>query len=160
MSKLPVLGIRGKNAVKRWGRALRAPADRLSKGILLMKANSRLIILSVAVLAALLCVGAALASPRASEKPEQQSVNTQPQNPQEPDDSEARRPVPDENAKYTVTAYEGRLAVYLTAQMDAPQYVTDVEVSTLPLADREALQTGIPIYNEEELTSILEDYSS
>ena len=48
----------------------------------------------------------------------------------------------------------------LTTHMDTPQYITDVEVSTLPRADRDALDAGIPIYTEQQLTSILEDYSS
>ena len=63
-------------------------------------------------------------------------------------------------AKYTVKVFGGRMAVYLTAHPDTPQYVTDVEVSTLPSADRIALHRGIAVYSEQELTSLLEDYSS
>ena len=120
-----------------------------------MKEKYRLMILSASVAAAALCIGAALISPRPSAKAERpQPVQ------QAPDVQEDSAPFTGGSAKYTVTVYEGRLAVYLTASAQAPQYVTDVEVSTLPAADREALQKGIPIYTEAQLTSILEDYSS
>lgn len=120
-----------------------------------MKGKTRLVILSAAVLTALVCVGAALAAPTPVGKTDLPVQDTAA-------DGEQEQPVPTagDDAKYTVTTYQGRLAVYLTAQMDTPQYITDVEVSTLPKADREALSDGIPIYTEEQLTSILEDYSS
>ena len=116
-----------------------------------MKKKSRAVILSAAVLTAVLCVGSALASPRPGGKAGQPAQSVRP--------SDGQQECSD-NSKYTVTAYEGRLAVYLTTHMDSPQYVTDVDISTLPAADREALQKGIPVYTEEELTSVLEDYSS
>ena len=122
----------------------------------MMKGKTRLVILSVAVLTAALCVGAALAAP--------EPVGKAPQPQQSSLSAESRQEQPDEtpssDAKYTVTTYQGHLAVYLTTHMDTPQYITDVEVSTLPRADREALDAGIPIYTEQQLTSILEDYSS
>lgn len=116
-----------------------------------MKQKSRAIILSAAVLTAALCVGSALASPRPAGKAGQPAQSMRPSGGQQERG---------DGSKYTVTAYEGRLAVYLTDHMGAPQYVTDVDISTLPAADREALQKGIPVYTEEELTSVLEDYSS
>lgn len=116
-----------------------------------MKKKSRAVILSAAVLTAVLCVGSALASPRPGGKAGQPAQSVRPSGGQQERS---------DNSKYTVTAYEGRLAVYLTTHMDSPQYVTDVDISTLPAADREALQKGIPVYTEEELTSVLEDYSS
>lgn len=118
-----------------------------------MKGKTRLLIVSAAMLAAVVCVGAALTTPRQADT----------QTPAAPDGGQSGQTpgaAVSTGAKYTVADYQGRLAVYLSAQMDAPQYITDVEVSTLPRADRLALADGIPIYTEEELTSILEDYSS
>ena len=51
------------------------------------------------------------------------------------------------------------VAVFLPGR-DAPEYITDTPVSSLPAADRAALQTGLPVYTEEELTRLLEDYCS
>ncbi len=122
----------------------------------MMKGKIRLAVLSAAVLTAALCAGAALSAPDPAGKapvPRQGIASAAGR-------QEQRDKDPSSGAKYTVTAYQGHLAVYLTARMDTPQYITDVEVSTLPRADREALDAGIPIYTEQQLTSILEDYSS
>ncbi len=121
-----------------------------------MKSKSRAIILSAAVLTSLVCVGAALASPgrqpaEVSDPSAAQHTDTAP---------DVSEPTVPSGAKYTVTVYQGKLAVYLSEHMDTPQYVTDVEVATLPAADREALASGIPIDSELALTSLLEDYSS
>ncbi len=120
-----------------------------------MKKPYRPILLSAAAAAAALCIGAALLWPRPSAK----AGCPQPVR-QGPDTRGAPAAFSDTGAKYTVADYEGHLAVYLTANAQAPEYVTDVRVCTLPAADRQALKKGIPIYTEAQLTSILEDYSS
>lgn len=118
-----------------------------------MKGRSKLIIVIAALLVTLLCIGAAVAQSGQSGK---RPIPGGPKG--ESAASTAGRP--SDGSKYTVTVFEGRVAIYLTEQMSSPKYVTDVPVSTLPAADRAALEEGIPIFTEEELTSILEDYGS
>ena len=36
--------------------------------------------------------------------------------------------------------------------------ITDYPISSLPSADREALNTGIPVDSDEELAMLMEDY--
>ena len=48
----------------------------------------------------------------------------------------------------------------LVAGQDGEVIVTTaIDVRTLPGADREALERGIPLENEQALTQLLEDYS-
>lgn len=61
--------------------------------------------------------------------------------------------------KYILSGYNGLVAVYLPGE-ETPSYVTETPVSFLPSADREALANGMPVYSEEELTRLLEDYGS
>lgn len=61
--------------------------------------------------------------------------------------------------KYLVGIYHGYVAVFVAGE-PAPAYITDAPISTLPLADREMLAAGIKIHTEEELSAILEDYST
>ena len=61
--------------------------------------------------------------------------------------------------KYLLRRYDGMVAVFLPDSAE-PEYVTDAPVSMLPAADRAAIETGLPVYSEEELTRFLEDYCS
>ena len=54
----------------------------------------------------------------------------------------------------------GTDGVHLTISQDGEVIVTTaIDVRTLPGADREALERGIPLENEQALTQLLEDYS-
>lgn len=55
-------------------------------------------------------------------------------------------------------AWEGRLAVFRPAQA-TPTEVHEVFLQTLPSAEQQLLQAGIPVYSEEELQRLLEDYT-
>lgn len=118
-----------------------------------MKGRSKLIIVIAALLVTLLCIGAAVAHSGQSGK---RPVPAGPK----AESAASTGGRPSDGSKYTVTIFEGRVAIYLTEQMSSPKYVTDIPVSTLPAADRKALEEGISIFTEEELTAILEDYGS
>ena len=62
--------------------------------------------------------------------------------------------------RYLVREYEGMVAVFLPRQLFGPKYVTGIPVDSLPLADRQALAEGIPIYSDQQLTALLQDYGS
>lgn len=54
----------------------------------------------------------------------------------------------------------GTDGVHLTISQGGEVIVTTaIDVRTLPGADREALERGIPLENEQALTQLLEDYS-
>ena len=55
--------------------------------------------------------------------------------------------------------YRGYLALFVGAA-EAPAETYDVMVRTLPDADRARLIAGIPVANEAELRSLLEDFMS
>ena len=55
--------------------------------------------------------------------------------------------------------YRGYLALFVGAA-EAPAETYDVMVRTLPDADRARLIAGIPVANEAELRSLLEDFTS
>lgn len=55
-------------------------------------------------------------------------------------------------------AWEGRLAVFRPSQT-TPAEVHEVFLQTLPPAEQQLLQAGIPVYSEEELQRLLEDYT-
>ncbi len=61
-------------------------------------------------------------------------------------------------AKYAARIVEGRVAIY-RAGARFPMEVTEIEVSSLPRADREALEAGIDLPDEEAIAHLLEDYS-
>lgn len=58
---------------------------------------------------------------------------------------------------YTVTVYDGRVAVY---QGDTLLRLTDTPVDSLPKADRVRLYDGITVNSDKELKTILEDFCS
>ncbi len=62
--------------------------------------------------------------------------------------------------RYTVSVYEGKVAVYDAALPGRPESVTSISVSGLRASDREALSNGIPADTFEETLKILEDLNS
>ena len=60
---------------------------------------------------------------------------------------------------YIVGSAEGKVAVFPPDGGD-PVKMTDIELKTLPGADRNALEDGIFVENDEELARILEDLGS
>ena len=61
---------------------------------------------------------------------------------------------------YLVRAYRDQVAVFLPRQTHGPKYLTGIPVDSLPLADRQALAEGIPVYSDQQLTALLQDYGS
>lgn len=66
---------------------------------------------------------------------------------------------PNVSLSYIVKDFNGNIAVF-EAEASAPFRVTGVSTSTLPKADQERLQDGIPVANQAELVAILEDFCS
>lgn len=60
---------------------------------------------------------------------------------------------------YTVKEYDGHIGVFYNDE-SIPYQVIDVEVSSLPEADRELLKKGIQVQDTARLNSIIEDYES
>ena len=65
---------------------------------------------------------------------------------------------PDKVLLYQLKEYDGRIALYGGDGMLVE--LLDVYVFTLPDSDRAELSSGIPLYSETELLSILQDYTS
>lgn len=63
---------------------------------------------------------------------------------------------------YLVKEYGGKVAVYQVTDdgESTLSSLTDVEVESLPEADREKLKEGIGVKSEEEMLQLLEDYMS
>ena len=55
--------------------------------------------------------------------------------------------------------WEGKLAVFQPSG-SSPSEVFDVYISSLPEEEQQKLQEGIPVYDEETLAGLLEDYTS
>jgi len=60
---------------------------------------------------------------------------------------------------YTVKEYEGHIGVFHNDDR-TPYQEIDVDVSSLPVADRELLKDGIKVSDANKLNSIIEDYES
>ncbi len=60
---------------------------------------------------------------------------------------------------YRLGASGGRLAVFLPGKSE-PELVFDVWLHHLPDVDRERLQQGIEVFDEETLLALIEDYTS
>lgn len=60
---------------------------------------------------------------------------------------------------YWLREYEGRLAVFRDGT-DTPVQIIDLDVRTLPPYDQGLLQSGIAADSEQELSRLLEDYTS
>lgn len=62
-------------------------------------------------------------------------------------------------SRWRVGVWQGHVAVY-SASESIPRQVLDTELVSLPEADRQALEAGIPVDTAEALASLLEDYDS
>ena len=56
-------------------------------------------------------------------------------------------------------SYKGYIALY-NKGADEPRQIFPCPVSSLPPADQEALEQGIPVRTQEQLDQLLEDYLS
>ncbi|MCL2200111.1 MAG: BofC C-terminal domain-containing protein [Defluviitaleaceae bacterium] len=70
---------------------------------------------------------------------------------------EQPEPSEEESYKFVVTSKDGVIVVY---QGDRLKETTQTYVNALPIEEQERLAQGIPIYTEEALVRILEDYGS
>lgn len=59
---------------------------------------------------------------------------------------------------YTIRAWEGQVAVF-ERHKSYPKQVYDMPLSGLPYEARQQVLEGIPVYSEEELSVLLEDYT-
>lgn len=59
---------------------------------------------------------------------------------------------------YTLSEYDGRLAVFKEGDT-SPITVLDTDLNSLPEGDRNKLKNGISVYSEDELHSLIEDFS-
>lgn len=75
-----------------------------------------------------------------------------------PEPLPASAPAEEPRAKYAARVVDGRVAIY-RADARYPMEVTDIEIASLPRADREALEKGIDLADEEAIAHLLEDYS-
>lgn len=63
-------------------------------------------------------------------------------------------------AKYwVIKEYEGHPAVFDSLN-EKPSEILDINISSLPSSDRILLREGIRVYSENELSRLIEDYSS
>ena len=67
----------------------------------------------------------------------------------------------DEPASYTyiIKEYDGNIAVFIAGE-STPNQIYEVPVETLPKEDIQSLQSGIRVYNEQQLQSLIEDLTS
>lgn len=61
---------------------------------------------------------------------------------------------------YIVKEYEGKIAIYKTGEENPTQVLDDPYISNLPQADQQRLHEGIPVFTDDELTALIEDYTS
>lgn len=61
---------------------------------------------------------------------------------------------------YIIGEWNGKLAVFTMPKTDMPSKVYDVYLSSLPAEEQKRLKAGIPVYDEQKLQSLLEDYTS
>lgn len=122
--------------------------------------KARLFTLGGGLCAALAMALAAALSPRpAALQPADPSASAPaPQAPALP--TENIQPVEQAVYRYVARDYNGKIAIYPSAQAVQPQYVTDFDTASLPQRDRELLQQGIGLRDEQELQMLLEDYGS
>lgn len=62
-------------------------------------------------------------------------------------------------ARYTIGEWEGQVAVF-EGDQDFPRQVFDVYVSALPEQQRQQVLEGVPAEDENQLSILLEDYTS
>lgn len=61
---------------------------------------------------------------------------------------------------YIVGQWNGKLAVFTLPNTTAPSKIYDVYLTSLPTEEQQRLKTGIPVYDQQTLQSLLEDYTS
>ncbi len=66
----------------------------------------------------------------------------------------------EEDAEYFLRPCQGYVAVYGSQREKEPVSVTDIELANLRSADRAMVQKGIPVADQRELLSLLEDLGS
>lgn len=64
-----------------------------------------------------------------------------------------------ESAPYVIKRYNNILAVF-RGESSSPFRILDCDFNMLADADKEILENGISVYNESELNSIIEDFTS
>lgn len=65
-----------------------------------------------------------------------------------------------EDAEYFLRPCEGYVAIYDGQREKEPVTVTDIELTNLRSTDRAMIQKGIPVSDQRELLSLLEDLGS
>jgi len=60
---------------------------------------------------------------------------------------------------YVLIEYNNCIAVYKACDLINPNYVINLDVSSLPLKDQGELKKGILILDKEELDKVIEDYT-
>lgn len=60
---------------------------------------------------------------------------------------------------YTLTEYGGRIALYKKG-FSMPVEIYDINISSLPLSDRELIKNGINAESDDEIQKVIEDYTS
>ena len=85
------------------------------------------------------------------------SLSLSPVIPDEPAPLPVSSDAPAEYSLYTVGEINGMIAVF-SGSDGCLIKITDYPISSLPIADREALNTGIPVDSDEELAMLMEDY--
>ena len=61
---------------------------------------------------------------------------------------------------YVVMDYNGKLAVFAPTDVNTPEIITTIETDLLRRTDKELFMTGVPVYSDEELCRLLEDFGS
>ncbi len=61
---------------------------------------------------------------------------------------------------YTVMDYGGRLAVFTASGGSVPEMITAIETGRMRKTDRDSFLEGVPVFSDEELCSLLEDFGS
>ncbi len=60
---------------------------------------------------------------------------------------------------YRIGIYDKKIALFRNEE-PVPYYISDVHISTLPVADRSLLENGISVPDRRSLERLLEDYCS
>jgi len=108
--------------------------------------------------AALLCTAAILMMlPKEENSPQNEPLMTART---EEADEMTGGPEAEPKEKYIMKLYNGNLAVFDAKDPETPQFVTGIDERTLRDTDRDAFEKGVPVYSDEELASLLEDYGS
>ena len=74
--------------------------------------------------------------------------------------SQSARYTESREALYVMKTYEGKIGVFTPDNAEPLYTLEDVHLKSLPQYDQSMLKTGIKIYSEKELQSLIEDYDS